>query len=89
MRAWATDEHTAMQHSQALRNTIIWGVVAILAGTLVRAVIGVLASNVSASSAGGFESTIIAGLGTITGWVVGLAIPVVALMATWHALMRA
>ena len=89
MRAWATDQHQAMEHSQALRNTIIWVVAAIIAGALVHAVIGALAPAPTAAAAGSFESTIMTGLGTITGWVSILAIPVVALMATWHALMRA
>lgn len=88
MRALASDEHQAMQHSQAMRNTIIWGVIAILAGAIVHLVLPLLAGG-SGGAAASFEGSIISGFTTIEGWITVLAVPGVALVATYHALMRA
>lgn len=40
MRATAQDEHTAIAHSKSLKNTIVYGVLAILAGGIVSTVLG-------------------------------------------------
>lgn len=88
MRAFSNDEHLAQQHAHALRNTIIWGATAILAGAIVQAVLPLMTGGVTGSAAG-FEGPMISGFQTIEGWVTVLAIPGVVLMATWHALMRA
>lgn len=85
MRALASDEHQALQHSQAMRNTIIWGVIAILAGAVVNLVLPMLAASTRIS----FLSSIISGSNVIEGLLTWLAIPGVALKAAYHALMRA
>lgn len=40
MRATAQDEMTALQHSRALKNALVYGVVVILAGSITNAVLG-------------------------------------------------
>jgi len=40
MRSTAQDEHTAMGHSKSLTNTIKYGVIAILAGSIVSTILG-------------------------------------------------
>jgi hypothetical protein len=40
MRSTAQDEHTAMAHSKSLKNTIIYGVMAILAGGITSTILG-------------------------------------------------
>lgn len=40
MRSTAVDEMTAMHHSRAIRNSVIYGAIAILGGGIVSAILG-------------------------------------------------
>lgn len=88
-RRMAQDEHTMQQHTSALRNTVVYGVLALAAGGIVHAVLPLFAGSSGAAAAPAFVTTLTTGFAGVEGWVTVLAIPAVALVAAWHALMRA